>query len=206
MDSNKNDSFFRSRFFSGIFGFLLGIAAVFFWQNVLSRFLHFQVHIQSIQQGPNNQMNLESFPEEKDWEPFLDDFMNQNLLDPGQDPFSKLEEMRNKMMKRTHPFDSWYQRKFGGGAPGEIKKREDEQYIYYEISIKGLDQESLSVKVEDGQIDLQGKVEIKDENGNMISSSFHRNFPTPVGVLSQKVEIENQQQDKLVLKFPKIKD
>jgi len=193
MDTYKKDSFLKSKFFVGFVGFILGISSVFFWQALLGS-------------QKRQQLTLSvPFPEEKDWDPFFDDFLNQNMLEPHQDPFSKLEEMREKMMKRTHPFDSWYQRKFGGGAPGEVKKREDDQFIYYDISVQGLDQQNLSVKVEEGQIEIQGVREVKDDRGNMVSSSFHRSFPVPIGVLSQKVEIEHRD-DKLILRFPKIKE
>jgi HSP20 family molecular chaperone IbpA len=190
----EKTSFFRSRVILLLSGFLLGVVAVMFWQKVAHISFHFN----------KTQTENLPFPQEQEWDGFLDDYFEQQLTDPEGDPWQMLESMREQMLKKTHPFDSWYQRKFGGGGPGEIKKREDDQFVYYDVSIRGMDQQNLNVEVKDGQVELNGKVEQKDEDGTQISRSFHRSFPVPREVDSKKVEIENSQ-DKVTLKFPKLK-
>jgi HSP20 family molecular chaperone IbpA len=188
-------SFFRSPVIILLAGFLLGVLSVLFWQKTLHMTWHFN----------KSQTENLPFPQEQEWDGFLDDFFEQQMTEADGDPFQMLESMRERMMKKTHPFDSWYQRKFGGGGPGEIKKREDEQFVYYDIAIQGMDQQNLNVEVKDGMVELKGRVEQKAEDGTQVSRSFQRSFPAPQGIDSKKVEIENSA-DKLTLKFPKLKN
>lgn len=68
---------------------------------------------------------------------FNDDFFG------GSDPFDDMKKMREQMRKRmdmldnpgpmTNPFDSWFSDKFGGGSVDDIAKREDDDFVYYDI-------------------------------------------------------------------------
>jgi HSP20 family molecular chaperone IbpA len=142
----------------------------------------------------------------------LDHFFNDDFFGKSEDPFSQMRKMREQMMKQFNPpekgaapFDSWYQKKFGGGDVADISQREDDKFVYYDISVKGLNKEDLKVKVANGQINISGKTETKNENGNTgtyMSSMFQRSFPVPPNVDSNKVQMENEK-DKLTVKFPK---
>lgn len=152
----------------------------------------------------------------RDMDSFLDDSFGENFFSRSQDPFEQMRAMRKNMLKHFnfnesgeggHLFDSWYSRKFGGSTVGDVNKREDDQYVYYDIAVKGLKQEKVNVRVENGQITISGQVENKTEDegsASYTSSTFHRSFPAPDGVDSNKVQMV-QEKDKLVVKFPKIK-
>lgn len=125
-------------------------------------------------------------------------------------------QMRKNMLKHFNTdeaddgggmFDSWFGRKFGGGSVADVSKREDDQFVYYDIAVKGLKDEKVNVRVEDGQITISGQVENKtdDEGGaSFTSSRFHRSFPVPYGVDPNRVQM-TQEKDRLVVKFPKVK-
>jgi HSP20 family molecular chaperone IbpA len=140
----------------------------------------------------------------------LDHFFNDDFFGKSEDPFDQMRKMREQMMKQfdppqkgSGPFDSWYHKKFGGGDVAEIMQREDDKFVYYDISVKGLNKEDLKVKVANGQINISGKTETKNEGtGTYMSSMFRRSFPVPPNVESSKVEMENGK-DKLTVKFPK---
>ena len=186
MDAKKSS--FKMSFFSGIIGFFIGVVCLLVWQKYSPIKVFF-----------NSKKVERSFPfSDQSWDPFFDEYLNDQLSLPGANPFEQLEQMRRK----SHPFDSWYQRRFGGGSPGDVKRRENPKYIYYDISIKGLDQQNINVEVKEGQVFLKGQVQM-EEAGVSITQKFQRSFPVPVGVLSQKVEIEHDQ-DLLILKFPKV--
>ena len=144
----------------------------------------------------------------------FDQFYNDDFFDRSLDPFEDMRKMRERILRdfdnpeeSTGAFDSWFQKKFGGGSVGDIKKREDSSFVYYDISTKGLDPKKLKVKVENNQISISGETENKSEGDHSETyskSSFHRSFPAPGHVDAEKVHIE-QLADKLVLKFPKTK-
>ena len=146
-------------------------------------------------------------------DPFFDPFYNDDFFDKSNDPFQEMLKMRERMLKQFGDsneenglFNSWHKRRFGGDDAGAVLKREDDKFVYYDISIKGLNQNKLNVKVENGQIDISGTIEGKSQDENReshFSSSFHRSFPTPPNVDSANVKME-QENDKLVIKFPKI--
>jgi HSP20 family molecular chaperone IbpA len=114
---------------------------------------------------------------------FYDNFFNEDFFDKSRDPISQMKV-----------------------SVGDIKLREDEKNIYYDISIAGIDPKNVDVKVENNEVYVTGKVErksdTKDED-SYFSSSFHREFPVPANTDSRKVEIENEK-NKVTLKFPKV--
>jgi HSP20 family molecular chaperone IbpA len=116
------------------------------------------------------------------------------------DDFFKMQE---RMMKH---FDQGAQFHFDSGTP-EINQREDDHYVYYDVSLQGVDPKDVNLKIENGEVSLSGKTKKTVKNGDSESafeSTFHREFPVPDQVDEQKVQID-QAQDKLIVKFPKVK-
>ncbi len=145
---------------------------------------------------------------------FLDNFFNRDFFDKSRDPFAEMHRMRKEMMDLFNAdndfggaFDNWYQDKFGGGDIGDIKQREDDQYIYYDIAIPGLTPTEVKVEVDDRNVSISGKFErksnTKDSNSYM-SSNFQRIFPLPSGVSSRDYKME-QEENKIIIKFTKVK-
>lgn len=148
----------------------------------------------------------------KRMDPFFDRVFNDEFFNRAHDPFEEMRRMREGMMKQFNQeeggglFDSWYAKKFGGGSLHDIQQREDDHFVYYDISVDGLKQEKVNVKVENGQVSISGQIEKKsDEAGSnfFYSSSFQRSFPAPNKVDPNNAQIE-QQKGKLVIKFPKV--
>lgn len=147
-------------------------------------------------------------------EQFFDDFFNNDFFGRSRDPFEEMRRMQKEMFKklnddRSFPgtFDRWYQRKFGGGDSGEIRQREDDEYLYYDLDLKDQVPKELNVKVQDGQILIDGKIEAKEQKegiNQFYSSSFHRSFPVPSGVEGEKFKME-QEGNKIIIKLPKSK-
>lgn len=150
---------------------------------------------------------------------FNDDFFG------SSDPFEDMKKMREQMRKRmkifekpgstSNPFDSWFSDKFGGGSVDDIAKREDDDFVYYDIKIHDLNSTSINTKIENGYITITGTVEKKngadDKNDDVgfssqsiFKSTFNRTFPLPENVDQNKMEMLPEK-DKVVLKFPKVK-
>ena len=138
-----------------------------------------------------------------------------------RDPFAEMQKMSQQMEKRMkefnedhnfekNPFDFWYSQQLNGGSIEDIAKRQDDNFVYYEIKVGDFNLTSLNTKVEQGQIRVTGSVEKRDEpgeSGNIQSyfkSSFARTFPLPEGVDANKMETISEK-DKIILKFPKLK-
>lgn len=150
---------------------------------------------------------------QSDVDSLFDQFYQNHFFGQTLDPFEEMRKMREEMLKDfEHPntgqgmFNRWYQKKFGGGNVGEVQKREDSKFVYYDIHIEGLDKDKLKFNVEDGQINISGQTEKKSEENQSqtyFSSSFRRSFPVPHGVDASKMQLD-QTKDVLTLKFPKI--
>lgn len=86
---------------------------------------------------------------------------------------------------------------FPNSMPDIRKLREDDKYIYYDLSINGSKPGKVDVNVQEGQIEITGSI-VKQN----FHSSFHRSFPAPAGVDANRAELTNEG-GKLVLKLPK---
>lgn len=148
---------------------------------------------------------------QKDFDRFYDNFFNKDYFSGKSSPFEQMEKMRKEMDKLS--FDEWYEGKFGGDL-SEIKQTEDSKNVYYRISLKGLDKNSLRVDVVNGQLNIFGeKNEVQaqeDPDRNAVSKSefhqsFQRSFPVPENVDETKVKIKTEG-DEVVVQFPKIRD
>lgn len=85
--------------------------------------------------------------------------------------------------------------------PLEMKRREDEKFVYYDLKFAGLEGSKLEASVNDGQVTVQG--EFNESSGGRVSSSnFQRSFPLPPNVDGAKMEVLPEP-GKMVLKFPK---
>ncbi len=155
----------------------------------------------------------------------FNDLFNEELFGRA-DPLAEMKQMREQMEKRmkefeshspsiTNPFDSWVTNKFGGGSINEISKREDDDYIYYDIQIDKVKSTSISTRVENGYLTITGTQEQKtgsvdesdgdNSNGeSYLKSTFNRTFPIPEYVDPNKMEMLPEK-DKIVLKFLKVK-
>ncbi|MFN3455365.1 MAG: Hsp20 family protein [Pseudobdellovibrio sp.] len=147
---------------------------------------------------------------------FDDNFFNQN------DPFEEMKRMRKQMEKRmgdfgagrhskSNPFDSWFSDKFGGGTIYDISKREDGDFVYYDVQVDYLNATSINTKIENGYITITGSLEKKSESSendsstqSVFKSTFNRTFPLPEHVDQNKMQMVPEK-DKIILKFPKLK-
>lgn len=147
---------------------------------------------------------------------FDDNFFNQN------DPFEEMKRMRKQMEERmeefgnsrrsmSNPFDSWFSDKFGGGTINDISKREDGDFVYYDIQVDDVNATSINTKIENGYITITGSLEKKsqsldndDSAQSVFKSTFNRTFPLPEHVDQNKMQMIPQN-GKIVLKFPKLK-
>jgi len=150
----------------------------------------------------------------------LDSFFNEDFFKSSKSPFEEMRKMQERMMKQFEStddnpgrgiFNSWFKKKFGGGEPGDIQRREDDDFVYYDVAIKNLVNSKLDIRVQDGQITISGTIEKKSSNEDdkggstqFYSSTFHRSFPVPYGVDDTKAQME-QKGEKIVIKLPKIK-
>jgi HSP20 family molecular chaperone IbpA len=91
---------------------------------------------------------------------------------------------------------------FGGGDTGDFKTRDDEHFVYYEYEMENVSKDSLSVRVENHMVIIEGS-ETKQAFGATVSTSFHRAFPAPENVDVDKVQMDYIEK-KLIIKFPKI--
>jgi HSP20 family molecular chaperone IbpA len=191
----------------GALCFALGVAALLAFQNY----------------GNNKSHDIDSTnrltTQERRMDKTLDSFFDDDFFRSSKSPFDEIKRMQESMMKQFgfHDndsnggiFDSWFKNKFGGGEPGDIQIREDEDFVYYDVIIKDLSDQKLKILVEDGQIKISGTVEKKSgdtcKNGSsrqFSSSTFHRSFPAPQGVDSTKAEMEHDG-DKIIIKLPKV--
>lgn len=182
--------FLRSKFFVGLAGFAFGLGTMFVTQRVT------RLVSGSTQSVPSLKAQNDSSMEKA-----IDDFNNNSFFDKSDDPFEQMRRMQGRFLKQfDHPMP------FSSNDVGEIKRREDEKFVYYEIPIKGLKNEKLNVKVSDGQIHISGQTETKSDDGSssaFLTSSFHRSFPVPSDVDANKVQLENTS-NQLVIKFPKV--
>jgi len=92
---------------------------------------------------------------------------------------------------------------FGLSGSGiNIKSREDEKFVYFDIDIKDLVPESFKVQVQDGMISVSGQTQKKLGSFGQSVQSFSKTFDVPPGVDEKSVEIQNEK-EKVILKFNK---
>lgn len=113
-----------------------------------------------------------------------------------EDPFTQVAKMREQMRQRFAREDD------GEGLTG-IQRREDDHFVYFDLRLQDPKSTSLNSKVEDGYLNITGKVEKNQDEDNYFSSSFSKTFPVPDGVDAEKMQTEADG-DKVTFKFPKV--
>ena len=145
----------------------------------------------------------------------LDDLFNRDFFKRSRDPFQEMDRIHREMMRsfekfglEEEHFGDWFRNNFGGGAPADFQVKEDNDFVYYEIRTGDALPKKLEVDVKDGQVTIRGEIEKKDEKSDSAShysSTFMRSFPAPENVEAEKFHIEQDPQ-RIVIKFPKVKD
>jgi HSP20 family molecular chaperone IbpA len=148
---------------------------------------------------------------------FFDEIFSEDYFDKLDEPFEEMEKARRKLNKKFRKLDSkfnskfngWFKRKFGGGRLKDIKTREDESFVYYELEMDGVLENQVDIQVSNKWIKVSGIVKKKEESKNPgffssreYHSSFKRILPVPKNVdgSSSKVIVEK---GKITIKFPK---
>lgn len=158
-------------------------------------------------QAIHRMTSSDQFPAPNSMGHVFDKAFDNNVFDQSTNPFYDMKEMRERMRKLfddsdfDNGFNDWYGNRFGGKL-GDIKSYEDEHFVFFEIDLKDIDQESLKFEVQNEQITVQGTQHRKDGNSS-VSSSFMRSFPLPPG-LNQATVTSEVKEGKLLIKFPKV--
>jgi HSP20 family molecular chaperone IbpA len=127
-----------------------------------------------------------------------------------EDVFKKQQEIHHQFDRM---FEASFPENFGGAAITDISKREDDSFVYYDVTVEDLKSTSINTKVEEGYLTISGTIEKKsgDEGGednyaatSVFKSSFNRTFSLPQDVDPDKMQMLTEK-DKVILKFPKIK-
>lgn len=99
----------------------------------------------------------------------------------------------------------------GIGDQLEVKKREDDDYKYFEIQVKTPYKDALKINISNGLINIQSEVQNtrREERGNIstfsaFSSSLNQSFSVPEGVDEKRALIINEDNN-WTIKFPKEK-
>lgn len=125
-------------------------------------------------------------------------------------PFSQLQQQMQDQMEDAEEsiWSGLFNSRIGGGlntAAIKLSENEDEKFRYYELAVPDLSPDKVDIRVEEGQLEISGKIEKKTEaadGSSIMSTTFHRSFSVPDDVESDKVLVE-QKKDSIVIKFPK---
>lgn len=138
-------------------------------------------------------------------------------LPSAEEPPSLLERFFKKWDKKSESNeefealgpqdDSFFGNSFSllgrGVSQPKISTREDDNFVYMEIDLESFDKNSLSAKVENDTVIIEGNNK-SEGGGNSMSSHFYQSFSVPGGTDATKVDMLHEN-NKLVLKFPKLK-
>jgi len=130
----------------------------------------------------------------------FDDLFDEDFFG-RQDPFKHMRRMHQEMERRmgNYAVNNLY----------DVSKREDDGYVYYDIKTDAFSLTSVDAKVENGYVTITATLEEKNRDEEKLSSQyfykskFNRTFPLPNNVNANKMQM-NTEQDKIVLKFPKV--
>jgi HSP20 family molecular chaperone IbpA len=134
--------------------------------------------------------------------------------EPSLDPFEEMERMQQEIDEHFESFagdklnslDNWFGNRRRFGNIQEVSKKEDDQFVYFDIKVEGLSKTSqVTARIENQQIVVNGTVEKKEDDESRQSrftSTFQHSFPVPENVDTTRMEM-NLQSGKVELKFPK---
>ena len=202
-------------------GLLIGASGMYFFNNYNIEKKN-QPSKKVVQNENSNSKQADSLRPliQKDFDKFFNHSFDDDFFNPDFSPFKQMEKMRKNMDKLFSDrfgdlnsnlyFDDWFKGKFGGTV-FDIDQDEDDDYVYYTIKAEGIDKSNVKVDVQDGMVNISGKVDQMNENKSedslsksRFSSSFSRSFPVPSNVDANSVKFEAKD-DEIVIKFPKIK-
>ena len=153
----------------------------------------------------------------------LNDFFRESFFSQN-DPFEEMKKIRKQMKKRMDRLygqnrtnesasDSWLSNGLGDVNIDEVSKREDDNFVYFDVKVDDVKSTTLDTKVENGYVSIKGTTEKKTDSEeqnshfsshNIFKSSFDRTFPLPENIDQNKMQMLTEK-DKFVLKFPKLK-
>lgn len=89
---------------------------------------------------------------------------------------------------------------------GRVTQREDSQFIYLDIDLKGQKLTDFRVEAADGYITLSGEIQSEENSSSfkgLYRSSFHKSFPAPEQAQLKNYQVQKTD-DKITLKFDKM--
>lgn len=82
-----------------------------------------------------------------------------------------------------------------------VTVREDETHTYYELEAEDLDEKSLNISIENGNLTIQGEKKVETSFGSSISS-FSRSFPIGENFKINQADIKYEN-NKIIIVVPK---
>jgi HSP20 family molecular chaperone IbpA len=151
----------------------------------------------------------------------FDSFFDEDFFKNTENPFKEMDEFRDMMRGQfkkldfgkdlsfsDHLFDAWFSHRFGGNV-GDIQRKEDKDYVYYQFKVDDPKKYKFTAKIQDGTVRLsaESRSELEKEKTGYESKSvseykFERSFPIPANVDAGKFKtsVEGNQ---YIVKFPK---
>ncbi|MBF0208054.1 MAG: hypothetical protein HQK53_14340 [Oligoflexia bacterium] len=142
-------------------------------------------------------------------ESFLNDFFNDDFFLQNNDPFQEMKKFREYWRKNLTEvygdslFNDWYSNRFGGNF-GEISKTENSKTLSYKITIPGLNNGKVDVKINERQVKISGSITDKQKDVES-EITFKRIFPVARYADTSRMDTQVNG-DIITLKFPKIND
>ena len=176
--------------------------------------------------GPMNDAKmdelLQSLHQEIDeFNKIFDTYFDDEFFDKALNPLKDMGDFRNTLRSEfqkldfskdfsvsDHIFDAWFNHRFGGNY-GDIKRKEDKKYVYYQFKVDNPKSYKFTTKVHDGVVELSADhktVTKEDKKGysskTVTESKLERSFPLPKNVNAEKFKtaIKGNQ---YIVKFPK---
>ena len=153
----------------------------------------------------------------KTFDTYFDDEFFEKALNPLKDMGDFRNALRSEFQKvdfskdfnvSDHIFDAWFNHRFGGDY-GDIKRKEDKKYVYYQFKVDNPKKYKFTTKVHDGMVELSADrktVTKKDQKGytskTVTESKLERSFPLPKNVNAEKFKTAVKG-NQYIVKFPK---
>lgn len=152
----------------------------------------------------------------------FDSFFNDKFFDNSMNPLKDMENFRNTLRSEFHKmdfgkdlkfsdhiFDAWFNQRFGGNF-GDIQKKEDKQFVYYEFKVDDPAKYNFTARVHNGMIQLTAEdktmtqTEKKGYESETINDNeIERSFPLPKKVNAKKFKTAIKG-NLYIVKFPKV--
>jgi len=151
----------------------------------------------------------------------FDTYFDEEFFDKALNPLKDMGDFRNTLRSEfekldfskdfsvsDHMFDAWFNHRFGSDY-GDIQRKEDKKYVYYQFKVDNPKNYKFTTKVHDGMVELSADhktVTQKDKKGYtskiITEQKLQRSFPLPKNVNAEKFKttIKGNQ---YIVKFPK---